>query len=100
MLWWNNKTEETDTTQHTEDTVVDKWDKSYCVDLIQHQYEMMLSMCPLDASYNLKEKLTSGTIVTHKRGCDCEELKSYVRSVFSKKRPQHFILTFAYQPTL
>ena len=97
MLWWNNNT---DTTQHTEDTVVDKWDKSYCVELIKHQYEMLLSVLPCDARYVLKEKLTDGTIVTHQRNCDCEELKRYVRSVFSKNHPQHFIITFAYQPTL
>ena len=77
----------------TEEVVMSERAMMKSTSLTYHYLEMYVSALPTSYSYDVREELKSGTIITHCVNVSHEEMKDYVRKVYIESHPPKFVIT-------
>ena len=77
----------------TEEVVMDERAMMKSTSLTYHYLEMYVSALPTSYSYDVREELKSGMVITHCVDVSHEEMKDYVRKVYIESSPPKFVIT-------
>jgi len=78
------------------DSYLKPLDKKYFSEDLKGDLEKLMSELSSEFFYNVKEKLNSGVIITHKTDATLQEVKNYCRKTWIDEAPPTFIFEATY----